>query len=281
MADAAEVLPPASERFADPDVAETPDFQRHISPLLGRLGCNGRACHGSFQGQGGFQLSLFGYDFQKDHAAIRSRISVANAGQSLLLQKPTAAVEHEGGLRLTVNSWQHRLLGRWIVAGARLNAPAQLKALEVEPAEIVFNRPGDTRTLRIIAHWEDERSEDVTCLSRLESRSKAIATVSPTGQITATNRGDTHIVAAYDKGVVTVPVLIPVTEHAGQAYPDITARTKVDRLVIGKLKQLGIKPSPVCSDEDFLRRVSIDLTGTLPTPDEVLKFLADTTPQQA
>src|SRR6188508_2436551 len=66
----AEPVRPASERFAKADAAETPDFQRHVSPVLGRLGCNGRACHGSFQGQGGFRLSLFGYDFAVDHQSL-------------------------------------------------------------------------------------------------------------------------------------------------------------------------------------------------------------------
>src|ERR1041385_2185722 len=66
----ADVLAPANTRFAQPDGEEIPSFQRHVVPLLGRLGCNGRACHGSFQGQGGFKLSLFGYDFQADHEAL-------------------------------------------------------------------------------------------------------------------------------------------------------------------------------------------------------------------
>ena len=86
---AADVIPPAEVRFATANVTETPNFQRHVSPLLGRLGCNGRACHGSFQGQGGFRLSLFGYDFAADHAAIGKRMNRQQAGESLLLQKPT------------------------------------------------------------------------------------------------------------------------------------------------------------------------------------------------
>ena len=63
-------IPPVNERFAKDDVPETPEFQKHVSPLFGRLGCNGRACHGSFQGRGGFRLSLFGYDFKADHEAL-------------------------------------------------------------------------------------------------------------------------------------------------------------------------------------------------------------------
>ena len=60
---AAEPRDPINKRFAAAEGEETPSFQRHVLPLMGRLGCNGRACHGSFQGQGGFRLSLFGFDF--------------------------------------------------------------------------------------------------------------------------------------------------------------------------------------------------------------------------
>ena len=67
---AGEAVRPVSERFAAPDVREVPDFQKHVIPLLGRLGCNSAKCHGSFQGQGGFRLSLFGFDFASDHAAL-------------------------------------------------------------------------------------------------------------------------------------------------------------------------------------------------------------------
>ena len=63
-------LRPVSEKFAEGSSDETVSFRRHVLPLLGQLGCNGRACHGSFQGQGGFRLSLFGYDFKADHQAL-------------------------------------------------------------------------------------------------------------------------------------------------------------------------------------------------------------------
>ena len=66
----AKVLDRIDQRFRDATTEEVPDFQRHVIPLFGRLGCNGRACHGSFQGKGGFQLSLFGYDFKADHEAL-------------------------------------------------------------------------------------------------------------------------------------------------------------------------------------------------------------------
>ena len=124
---AAEVTPPASQRFADADTAEAPDFQKHVVPLLGRLGCNGRNCHGSFQGRGGFRLSLFGYDFKMDHAALTAksssgegpRVNRQSPDKSLAILKPSLQVDHEGGDRFEVDSWEHHVLQRWIASGAK------------------------------------------------------------------------------------------------------------------------------------------------------------------
>lgn len=124
---AEEVLPPASLRFEDRNADSTPDFQKHIVPLLGRLGCNSAKCHGSFQGQGEFRLSLFGFDFQADVAALRAdasaedgqRLDVSDAEQSLIVRKPSGQTDHEGGTRFDVNSWEHHVLLRWIESGAK------------------------------------------------------------------------------------------------------------------------------------------------------------------
>lgn len=281
LGQAAEVLPAASQRFAADDVTETPDFQRHVVPLLGRLGCNGRACHGSFQGQGGFQLSLFGYDFAVDHRAINERVERRDPRASLLLEKPTLATDHEGGRRLVEDSWQYRLLLRWIAGGASGTAAAQpLLRLEVEPAELTLAAPGDAHSLRVVAHWADGLAEDVTCLCRFESRDDSIAAVDADGHVKVFGRGDTHLVASYDNAVTVVPVVMPVTDRAGSDYPAVATRTKVDQLVAAKLRKLGVVPSGVCGDAEFLRRASIDLTGTLPTPAEVEGFLADSSPDK-
>ena len=107
----------------NPSGEEDPSLRRHVLPLLGRLGCNGRACHGSFQGQGGFRLSLFGYDFAADHAALvggdEPRTNIKEPANSLILQKPLLAIDHDGGKRFEKGSWQHHLLERWITSGAK------------------------------------------------------------------------------------------------------------------------------------------------------------------
>jgi hypothetical protein len=285
----APVLPTASQRFAQ-DTDEVPSFRRHIIPLAGRLGCNGRACHGSFQGQGGFRLSLFGYDFDADHKSMFDksenydvpRIDLRKPEESLIVFKPTHGDEHGGGERMKPGSWQYRMFVKWIAAGAKNDAAddADFVSLEVTPQRILFTKPGETVQLRVVVTWSDGSREDVTSISRFQTNDETVATVDENGLVTCTGRGDSHVVAFYDNGVSPVQVLLPVSDQVGPRYPQVAATTKVDQLVVSKLRELGIVPSEVCTDAEFLRRVSLDLTGTLPSPDEVRAFLADNSPHK-
>ncbi len=279
-------LRPQSERFASLAAAAEPSFRRHVVPLLSRTGCSGRECHGSFAGQGGFQLSLFGYDFDKDLKAMtvdanggekQVRIDRTNAAKSLLLTKPTMEEHHKGKKRLDKGSWEYNLVLKWIQSGAKgdVEATGEFDRLEILPREIVAKAKGETVQLRVMAYWKDGAVEDVTQITRFRSNDDSVSTVSPTGVVTVKDRGDTHIVAFYDNGVLPVPVMLPVSERNGPNYPPVAAPTKVDALVVAKLRKLGIVPSEVCTDAEFLRRVTIDLTGGLPTPEQVTKFLAD------
>ena len=281
------IVPPIDERFAAAVATlEKPDFRRHVVPLLGRLGCNGRACHGSFQGQGGFMLSLFGYDFQADHANLMGgdepRTAVADPEQSLILTKPLEEVDHEGGKRFDRGSWQHRVLLEWVSTGAEPGLPKgpALERLEVEPREILAINPGDSWRLRAVAVWSDGTREDVTPLCRFQSNDDQVATIDETGLVTAAGPGDTHVVAFYDNGVMPVPVLFAVSDHLGSRYPRVPTPTRIDELVVHKLRKLGIVPAETCTDAEFLRRVSLDLTGTLPPAAEVEAFLADGDPDK-
>lgn len=282
-----EVLLPLSERFAPAATTdEVPSFERHVSPLLGRLGCNGRACHGSFQGRGGFQLSLFGYDFEADHKALlqgeKPRVNLTTPAESLILNKPTSADMHEGGQRYTKEGWEYQVLSHWIAAGAKDDSAdhPKLTRLEIIPAEITFQQDQQQAPLRAIAHWANGLQEDVTPLCRFKSNDTEVADVSEAGQVKSLGQGDTHIVVFYDNGITPVPVLRPVSAETAANYPAVATPTKIDELVVAKLRRLGIVPSELSGDAEFLRRVSLDMTGTLPTSQEVLAFLADTAPDK-
>ena len=284
LAVADETLLPVNLRFADPAVSEEPSLQKHVVPLLGRLGCNGRACHGSFQGAGGFQLSLFGYDFQFDHEALtkagEGRVNLQQPLESLILKKPTSDDDHEGGKRYEPNSWQFHVLRRWIEAGAKFDPKqvAKLTVLEVTPSEIVFAQADATSQLKAVAVWADGTREDVTPLCRFSVNNDQIAKVNEDGMVSAGIAGDTHVVVSYDKAVITIPVLRPVSDRTGEKYPQVASNSKIDELVVTKLRKLGIVPSDRCDDATFLRRVSLDLAGTLPTAKEVEDFVANPSP---
>lgn len=247
-------------------------------PLLGRLGCNGRACHGSFQGRGGFRLSLFGYDFKSDHdALLDGRVDVEDPQFSLIIEKPISDEDHEGGKRYEEHSWQHHVLRRWIEAGAEFDTQTihQLVELEIAPSELVFSKPGEKVQLTATAVWQDGTREDVTPLCRFQTNDDQVAKVDEDGLVTSAQSGDTHLVVFYDNAVVPVPAMQPVSELVGESYPDVPTPTELDRFVVSKLRKLGIVPADLSSDAAFLRRVSLDLTGTLPSETEVKQFLAD------
>jgi len=285
-ATAGEVARPVSERFRAADVEEVPSFQQHVLPLMGKLGCNGRACHGSFQGQGGFRLSLFGYDFKADHDALLAgenpRVDLEEPEASLILEKATLSLPHKGGKRMDVGSWEYHVFHRWIASGAKGvdDEDRRFERLEVIPSQIVFNKVGETIPLRVIAHWSDGMAEDVTPICRFRTNNESISEIDENGVVTALAAGDTDVVVFYDNGVAPVQTLLPVSKLVGNDYPVVPTPTPIDELVVQKLRKLGIVPSELSDDAEFLRRVSLDMTGTLPAPDEIEAFLADSDPNK-
>ena len=267
------------------ETAEVPDFQKHISPLLGRLGCNGRACHGSFQGQGGFLLSLFGYDFDADLKALMDkdalRVNTEQPSESLILTKPVDAESHEGGERFRKNGWEYWVLRTWIEAGAPKAGGTQkskvqkLVRLDVSPLEISFSDLSQTKTLQAFAVWEDGSQEDVTALCRFVSNDTSIAKIDETGKVTGGESGDTHVVVSYDNAVVPVSVFRPSGKSGTLKSQIAVANNDVDRLVLTKLDRMGIQPSRIANDAEFFRRVSLDLSGTLPTSSQARAFIED------
>jgi hypothetical protein len=283
------IMEAASARWGNVAKAEEPSFRRHVVPLMSRLGCSGRECHGSFSGQGGFQLSLFGYDFDKDHREITAdtedgiRVELKDPTTSLVLVKPSLDGEkHKGKKVIEKGSWEYNLILKWIIGGAKNDVAetGEFARLEVFPKELVFKKAGESIQLKVLAHWKDGTVENVTQITRFRTNDESVAVVDATGLVTSKEKGDTHIVAFYDNGVEPVPAMLPVSDRVGVKYPVVKARTKVDALVLEKLKKTGIVPSELATDAEFLRRASLDVTGTLPAPAEVEAFLADQSPDK-
>lgn len=272
---------PASVILPGNQKLEQVDFERHVMGLFGRLGCNGGSCHGSFQGKGGFRLSLFGYDPQMDYAAVARealgrRIDPVNPDSSLLLLKATGAIEHGGGRRLSLGSWQYQVLREWITAGAIWKkGSGQVTGVTVSPAEYAFQKPNQTGQLTVKARFGDGSEENITTFTDFRILDDAVAEVSNLGQVGALRAGDTAVVVSYRGNVVPVRVLVPREAKMGFVYPKVPEVNFIDREVFAKLKRLNILPSELSSDTEFLRRVTIDTIGSLPTPDEVRKFVAD------
>lgn len=262
-------------------------FVRDVMPILTRYGCNSGTCHGAAKGKNGFRLSLRGYDPDFDHLALvydlsGRRFNRAVPAQSLMLQKPTGGVPHQGGFLFAPDSEPARLLERWIAEGVKNDAATTARAtrLEVLSSEIVLDLPGRRHRLIAIAHFPDGSTREVTTDAQFTSSVPDVATVSADGQITAVRRGETAIIVRYEGTLATVPTTV-MGQRTGFTWTQPPQFNFIDQHVDAKLQRLKIQPSEICSDSEFLRRVYLDLTGRIPPPEIVRAFLADATPTQA
>ena len=260
------------------------DFTREVAPVLTRAGCNQGACHGAQHGRGGFKLSLLGFDAAFDHAQIVQsaegrRVVLSDAERSILLQKPALLMEHAGGERFKAGSREYLTLKRWLEDGAPEPTPKdpEVTALEVWPPHRILV-PGETQQLLVKATWKDGRTEDVTATAQFDTLNDGVATITPAGLVTAKGRGETHIMVRFCGQATVAQVTLPYAKV--EPYPTVPTHNFVDEKLVAKWKDLGLTPSPVCSDEEFLRRVHLDAIGTLPTPAEVKAFLADKSPDK-
>lgn len=260
-------------------------FETDIVPLFGRFGCSGAGCHGKAEGQNGFKLSVFGFDPPADYSALLQesrgrRVFFEAPDQSLLLTKASGQVPHGGGIKFASDSEAYRTIREWIALGAPFGeseAP-KLVSIRMEPKERVFEFQS-SQQLRVIAKYSDGTETDVTRHARYQSNRDAVAIVTEHGELrTLDIPGEAAVMAAYMDQVAVFSALVP--RPGPVASFKRPANNFIDPLVDAKLRKLNIAPSNAASDTEYLRRVYLDVIGTLPTPAESRAFLADRSPDK-
>jgi hypothetical protein len=254
-----------------------------VIPVLTKHGCNAGTCHAKAGGgQRGFQLSLLGFEPAEDyqHLVIEGRgrrLSFSSPEQSLLLQKGSGMVPHGGGAKLPMDSDSFRTLVEWIRQGAHFDGQTapKLATLRVEPSGGVVPMRSE-HALRVTAEYSDGSKRDVTPLALFESNDTAMASVDEHGKVTILDiPGSVSIMVRYQGTVSVFRASVPQGSIVDYVPPSINF---VDDHVFGNLKKLGIPPSDLADDSTFLRRVSLDIAGRLPTATEWIEFMSDNSP---
>jgi len=270
----------AAKRAVD-DRTQAIDFGNDIVPLLSRYGCNSGGCHGKASGQNGFKLSLFGFNQHFDYEAVVKqsrgrRISLAAPDESLILKKATGSMPHGGGVRFNLDSDAYRLIRTWLENGAPVSSPdaPRIVSLNVIPSEKLLSI-GSTQSLMVEVTYSDGTKRDVTRQTDYVSNLEPVASVNAEGLVKSSgDSGEAAIMARYMNHVAVFRVVIPHGTPL-EAIPNFQPNNYIDELSAEKWKKLGLLPSGICDDSTFIRRLTIDLCGRLPTTSETRMFLSD------
>jgi hypothetical protein len=261
-----------------PSLEKPIHFSNDVVPIFTKYGCNSGGCHGRASGQNGFKLSLFGYEPLEDYQHLvnetRGRRILPNAPQeSLLLKKATNEVPHVGGKRIEVGSKEYVTLANWIRQGMNYGSPEpKLVRIEVTPASSILPKQG-TQQIQVQAFYNDGAERDVTTMALYDPVDKAMASINDVGLVKVNDIvGDAAITVRYQGQVGVFRARVPKGEPLKETP---SPNNFIDTHVFNKLKSLGIQPSETCDDPTFLRRVTLDIAGRLPTLQEVERFLSN------
>ena len=274
-----------------------PNFSWDIEKILTRRGCNDSNCHGGVKGKGGFKLSLNGIFPRKDFRWIVKggtyqvlssdpgkqipRIDLEDPKKSLLLLKPTLSLPHGGGHQFQVNSEDYQIILNWIRKGALFEEitgnQSKILNIEVYPNELVMDRKGKQQLL-VTASMQNQIKENITEQVRYSANNPEVARVTINGQVKAVQPGETFITIQTAGWIKIIP--INVIKSPINHYPSVPKNNFIDKLVFNKLRKLHIIPSDLSSDGEFLRRVCLDLTGTLPLPNRTKEFINNRDPKK-
>ncbi|MFL2871695.1 MAG: DUF1549 domain-containing protein [Pirellulaceae bacterium] len=262
-------------------------------PILTKYSCDYGGCHGKATGQNGFRLSLFGTDASESYRAIvieakGRRVFPGSPENSLLLKKATGQTAHGGGKRFDMNSSAFLVLSAWIqdgMPGPDKNG-VHLAELDWSPKQITLEA-GASRAISVIAKYSDGTTRDVSDMALYELNEDGIVTVDSTGQIKVVGDGGlAAVIVKYGQLAGTVQITVPYADEAAPSS-ELESRFKqldaefagnaINQALLRQWRQLQIQPSEVCDDETFIRRVSLDISGTLPTAEQVTAFVNDTT----
>lgn len=261
-------------------------FVRDVMPAMSKLGCNAGTCHGSAEGKNGFKLSLRGYDPIFDYRALTDdlegrRFNRAAPERSLMLMKPAGAVPHAGGVVYQQGDPGYELLKMWIAEGVKFDANApRVTSLEVLPKGRVIPQIGQKQQMVVMATYSDGAKRDVTAEAFVDSSNTEVATVDKAGLVTSVRRGESTMLARYE-GSYAASTLVVMGDRSGFQWNNPESFNHLDDLVYEKLQKVKLLPSDLCDDAEFVRRVTIDLTGLPPQPEDVRAFIEDKRPSRA
>jgi hypothetical protein len=275
------LLAAVSISAAGAQAADQVTFLRDVAPILNKVGCTSGPCHGAAKGKAGFKLSLRGYDPDFDYQVLLydlsgRRFNRTDPGHSLMLAKPTQEIPHGGGLRIERGSAYYTTIYNWIAQGVPFGDPAKDKVerIEMEPAQIEMAKPGLEQQIKVVAHYLDGGVRDVTKEAVIASNIPDTADVTADAIVKGARIGEATMLVRYEGKFGTVPVTV-LNPRPGFEWKQLSQNNFIDQLIDAKLRRLKIQPSAEIDDAAFLRRVSEDLTGELPTPAEILAFVAD------